>query len=81
MNIQIRLFAVAKELMQTDSLKIELPPNATVEEVRAALADHSPQMAELVRHCMFAVDDDYVRNDAPLSNGMEVAVIPPVSGG
>lgn len=81
MKVRVRLFAVARELAGAESLELDLPEGATVTELRAALALHTPELARVLSHVLFAVGSDYVRDNAVLSPDSEVACIPPVSGG
>jgi len=52
-----------------------------LEVVRAALAAACPAIAAQLPSCRFAVDDEFVADDAPVRPGAVVDVIPPVSGG
>ena len=81
MNICIRLFAVAKQLAGRDSIVLQLPEGSTVSQLRARLAVEVPALATALPHMMFAIGSEYAQNDGVLSEGSEVACIPPVSGG
>jgi len=81
MEVQVKLFAVAREAAGRDVVTLALPDGATVADLRAALVTAVPQLAGAVRSLLFAVDAAYAADDAPLSPGAEVACIPPVSGG
>lgn len=81
MQIEVQLFAVARELAQTPLLRLELPEEATVAELRTELVRQAPKLAGIAPLLRFAVDRDYATDDTRLGPGMEVACIPPVSGG
>ncbi len=81
MMVRVRLFAAARELAGQDELAIELPAGATIARLRQALAEHAPPLAGLLRHVWFAIGTDYADDEQPLADGLEVACIPPVSGG
>ncbi len=81
MNVCVRLFAAARQAAGQDRLELELPEGATVGDLRRALSGQLPELAELVRRAMFAVDTEYAPDDRTLPRDAEVACIPPVSGG
>lgn len=78
MHVRIRLFAMLRERAGASELELELPEGA---RVRDALAD--PQVAELAGGLplVMAVNREYASEDAALSPGDELALVPPVSGG
>jgi molybdopterin converting factor subunit 1 len=81
MKLNVKLFAVARQLAGTDSLAVDLPDDSTVGHLRDRLAFENPDLAPLLPHVLFAVGSQYVADDKPLADSMEVACIPPVSGG
>ena len=81
MKLAVRLFAAARQLAQTDSLEIECPPEATVADVRQALAVACPSLAPLLPHVRFAVNADYAAEQQRVNPQDQIACIPPVSGG
>ena len=81
MLIRVKLFAVARDLAGTSELQLELPPNATVSTLRAALSERVSTLSPLLSHMQIAVDSRYATDGEPISPQSEVAVIPPVSGG
>jgi len=80
-RVQVRLFAVARQLAGKDSLSLDLPDGATLSDLRKRLADEVPQLAGLLGQVRFAVGTEYADDRAVLAAGAEVACIPPVSGG
>lgn len=81
MKVRVRLFAVARELVGAESLEVELADGASISELRAALTRHTPSLAQVLPHVLFAVGNDYVLDNAVILPDREVACIPPVSGG
>ena len=80
MVIHVRLFAGLRERAGTDRLQIELPEDARVADVLAAMA--STPVGELrPRECVVALNREYANADEPVKAGDEVALVPPVSGG
>lgn len=81
MRIEVRLFAVTRQLAGCPSVALDVPDPATVGDLRRALASACPELAGLVPHVLIAVASEFARDEAAIPPGVEVAVIPPVSGG
>jgi MoaE-MoaD fusion protein len=54
---------------------------ATVGALRRVLADAHPPLARVLERSRIAVGEEFAADDAPLRDGAEVAIVPPVSGG
>ena len=72
----------------------QLPTAAGVPEASVELADGAntnafleqlntdfPQLMRLLPRCAMAINGNYVQNVVSLTNGDEVAILPPMSGG
>ena len=81
MKVSVQMFAAARQLSGQSAVQIELPPGATLRELRAALAVQSPSLGDLLPHLKFAVNMEYAADEKVIPEGAEVACIPPVSGG
>jgi molybdopterin converting factor subunit 1 len=81
MIVKVKLFAVAKELAARDELAVELPPGATIAELRQRVAADYPALCKILSHAMWAVDAEYAEDSKPLNEQSNIALIPPVSGG
>ncbi|MGH7731423.1 MAG: molybdopterin converting factor subunit 1 [Candidatus Eiseniibacteriota bacterium] len=81
MTITVLLFAQAREHAGHARMTLELPEGSQVEDALAALERDHPALASLRPHLAVAVDQRLVRADAPLADGAELALLPPVSGG
>ncbi len=80
MRVQVRLFAAYREAAGVGQIEVELPAGATVKDAIDRVAKQHPLIAE-GRRLVIARNLEYVTPDAPLAEGDEVALIPPVSGG
>ena len=82
MEIEVRLFAMLRERAGTDSLTIELEDGATVRDAITAV-EREPALGDVIARMpiVMAVNREYAPEDCTLSEGDEVALIPPVSGG
>ena len=80
MPVVVLYFAAARDAAGTDQDTLPRPP-ATVGALRRALADARPGLARVLARSRIAVDQEFVEDDAPLRDGAEVAIVPPVAGG
>lgn len=80
MRIDVRLFASYREAAGVSRFDVELPDGAAVRDALAAIAGRYPRLAPGGR-ILTARNREYVDAGAPLADGDELALIPPVSGG
>jgi molybdopterin converting factor subunit 1 len=81
MIVAVRLFARARDLAGADLVRVELREGATVADLRRGLGRQCPALTSLLEKSALAVDNEFARENQPLTPGAEVALIPPVSGG
>jgi len=81
MDVTVRLFASLREHAGAGTVPLTLGDGATVADAIAQLREGAlsglPENAPFVT----AVAREYVKDDHPLANGDELALVPPVSGG
>jgi molybdopterin synthase sulfur carrier subunit len=80
-EVSVKLFAGAAELIGRRELTVTLPPDATVYAAFTALTAEHPEIAAMRPILRFAVNHDFAEPDRVLHDGDELALIPPVSGG
>jgi MoaE-MoaD fusion protein len=81
MRIQVRLFAIQRELAGARRVELELPAGASIEFAWARLVDRYPALAPGRPFVRFARNTEYADATTRLADGDELAIIPPVSGG
>lgn len=81
MQVKVLLFATLRQAAGIPSVSIDVPDEAVVADVRAALMNRYPAMAGLFQRSLAAVDQQFASEDLKLARGAEVAFFPPVSGG
>ena len=81
MQIDVLLFAAARDAAGSDSIAVDVTDDARANDVIEAVGRHLPEISGLLPSCRLAVDCCYVNGDAAVSADSEVALIPPVSGG
>ncbi len=79
--VTVLYFAAAREKAGLSSERVALPSGATVRDVLAAVQARHPALADVLPRCRVAIDQAFVAADAPVPDGAEVALIPPVAGG
>ena len=77
----VRLFAIARQLAGKPEVEVRLPEPATVADLRRAMAEQHPRLAQIIERVRIAVEDEYADDADPLPAGARLALIPPVSGG
>ena len=76
MQIVVKLFAGLREKAGASERTLDLPDGASVDTVWPAL-----RLGAEPEGLLYAVNKAYVDRDHPLTDGDEIALIPPVSGG
>ncbi len=79
--VTVCLFARARDLVGVPHVEVRLPSVATIGDLRRQLATRYPKLATLVEHSTLAIDDEFADDNHVLSDGQQVAFLPPVSGG
>jgi molybdopterin converting factor subunit 1 len=81
MRVTVRLFARLRDLAGAGELVRDVEGPATVQSVWKGLVAEMPSLGEYERTMSVAVNADYSRMSTAVSDGDEVAFLPPVSGG
>lgn len=76
MSLTLCAFARYRELLGFETAEWRLPQPPTLE---ALLAD--PRLAALPKEALLAVNQSFATRERVLSEGDEIALMPPVSGG
>ncbi len=81
MTVKLLFFGILSELIKPGPIEMELSDGSTVADVRARVLKGHPDASTAAATAMVAVNQDYSNDGAVLSDGDEVAFLPPVSGG
>jgi molybdopterin converting factor small subunit len=76
-RIRLKAFGMLAEKMGTDSLEIENPGSSEV--LKQQLLTQFPVLK--VMTCRMALDRKLLQADTDISQGQEIALLPPFSGG
>jgi len=80
-HIDVLYFATLRSLTGIRREGITLPAGATVGDLRSELAQRDERLGRALQTALFAVNREFAFPEEVLSEGDEVAVFPPVSGG
>ncbi|MBW3554919.1 MAG: MoaD/ThiS family protein [Gemmatimonadetes bacterium] len=80
MRIRTLFFATYRDLAGAEALDIDLPTGATAGDLVARLRQRG-RLAALPSEPALAVNEEYAPLSTGLSDGDEVALLPPVAGG
>lgn len=81
MKLRVLFFSVLRDLTGTPEVEWSLPAEATLADLLAELFDRWPDLRRWEASLLLAIDHAYVKRDAALHDGCEVALMPPVQGG
>ncbi|HZF07597.1 MAG TPA: molybdenum cofactor biosynthesis protein MoaE [Thermoanaerobaculia bacterium] len=81
MRIRLVAFASAADALGTAEMELDLAPGSRVADLKTRLESEHPGLAPLWPRLAVAIDGQLVRPEAELAEGVEVALLPPVSGG
>lgn len=81
MHVRVMLFSVLREAIGQRAVELTLDPPATGADLLEAMAREYPAFRQHRDAVRLAVNASYVHDDVTLSEGDEVALITPVSGG
>ena len=81
MTANVLLFAGLRELIGSDVVEVELADEATYSQLVATLAARYPSGAALLQASRVAAAGEFVSPESAVHPTIEIAIIPPVSGG
>jgi molybdopterin converting factor subunit 1 len=80
-RVTIRLFARLREITGAGEFEREISAPADAQAAWEALTQEFPALGQYRPVISCAVNEQYAKFDTPLTDGDEVAFLPPVSGG
>lgn len=81
MKVRVLAFATASDHLGRGPRQVELPEGSTLSDLRRRLEQEAPGIAALWPRLAVAVGGKLAPGDPLLTDGVEVALLPPVSGG
>ena len=82
-KVQVKLlfFATLKDIVGRRELEIDVPSGATINDLWEHLESRYPTLSRYRSIVLTSLNEEYVDRKAVISDGDEVALFPPVSGG
>ncbi len=80
-TVQVRFFARYAELVGRSATAVSLTFPATVGDVVRLVRERLPGAGAIPERPLAAVNLKHVKLDAPVQDGDEVALLPPIAGG
>lgn len=83
MNVTVRCYGPAKDLVGADEVRVELAEPVTAADVLLVLAEEHERLRPILGTCALAVGDEIVGADGCIEPSLahDVALLPPVAGG
>lgn len=81
MKVTVKLFASFREAAGTSQSVVDVEPGTTVGQLWDRLGETYPRLQPMKRIAAFAVNGQHSPAGSRVSDGDEVAFLPPVSGG
>jgi molybdopterin converting factor subunit 1 len=81
MQVTVLYFATLRMRAGVRQDTLALPDDATVADLKAAVRQARPELAEALDSAVVAVNRNFAKPDQVLREGDEAAIFPPVSGG
>jgi molybdopterin synthase catalytic subunit len=81
MRIRFLFFALYREFTGADELELEVPAGSTARDAVARLRAAGNGFSRLPERPVIALNREYAKLDRILSDGDELALVPPVAGG
>lgn len=81
--VTVRFFAVLKKLLERDSMHLELSGPITLKALLDRIESEIPAIRTVIREgrTMIAVNQEIAQDETLVSDGDEVAFLPPFAGG
>src|ERR1700704_635323 len=80
-HVRVLFFGAARDATGREELELALSSQANVASAFAQLLADYPALARFGNSLLLAVNQEYALPDRKISDGDELAVLPPVSGG
>lgn len=81
MKVRAEFFSRLKEIAGQRFVEVTLPDDATIEFFFERLVADFPRLRDFKRSVLFGIGVEFVDGHHALTDGDEIAVMPPVQGG
>src|SRR5215510_1565538 len=81
MRVKVLFFGLLKDVAGRPEEELDLPPGSQLRSVFEHYAERFPRVREMAESIVLARNHEFAALSTPISEGDEVALLPPVSGG
>ena len=81
MKVRVQFFSRLRDIVGASELEMEMPDNATVEDLLGRIYARSPDLHRWNRTILIGAGLEFVRRDYVLRPDEQIAIMPPVQGG
>jgi molybdopterin converting factor small subunit len=81
MKVRVRFYAQLRDAAGTSELDVDLPERSTIADLLESIYGQRPGLRAHDATMLFGLGLEFVRRNQLLSEGDEVAIMPPVQGG
>jgi MoaE-MoaD fusion protein len=81
MQVRVLFFGILKDLAGSGSESLNLPEDATLDDVLIHLSKQIPGLEPLLPSIAMSINQEYAPPESRLNPGDEIGLLPPVSGG
>jgi molybdopterin converting factor small subunit len=81
MKLRVLFLSILRDITGSDEIVLELPAGSTMADLLLQIESRWPKLRDWQNSLLLALDQSYVKRDAVLHDGGEVAIMPPVQGG
>jgi molybdopterin converting factor subunit 1 len=80
-HVKLLFFATLRERAGTKSMELEIPPDLTIQGLKAKISNEIPNLKESMSSVLITINREYAFDEAVIPPNAELAMFPPVSGG
>jgi len=80
-RIEVLFFGQLREMTNCQNLAVELKSDANALDLLRVISQRFPASAGLLEVTSVSINNEYVAKETVLSDGDEVGLLPPISGG
>ncbi len=80
-SVDVLLFAIARDLVGSEQVQVQVNQPITAGELKRALATQYPALSQCLEISRLVAANRYLTDDQQVPPSAELALIPPVSGG
>ena len=81
MNVRVQFYAQLRDLVGASEFNVDLPDEATVGDLLAAIYEHTPTLRSRDKSILIGAGVEFVDRNYGLKPGDEISIMPPVQGG